>query len=243
MTSYVTHSLAFIKNGVVKKSIDIKEVIESYQMSTNPMDRYTSFDYCYNYFKTNNNLTKDMEKSCLTLGFYLSSWGMYRGSSAILQRSVKTFEELIKYYDSLERNIWEIDADNYSDGNIEIILEVYAETRKLILPQNNSHLTLVTKILMGVFGFIPAFDRYFCSTFRDIFKAEKCGFTVVNRKSLILLRDFYQENFKEIDKFSSKTLTRDFISGDFTNINYSKSKIIDMYGFTKSYNKREIRKK
>ncbi|EKM28037.1 hypothetical protein VCHENC02_6024, partial [Vibrio harveyi] len=37
----------------------------------------------------------DMEKSCLALGFYLASWGMFRGSSFMLEKSAKNFENLV----------------------------------------------------------------------------------------------------------------------------------------------------
>ncbi len=72
------------------KQADIKLVIEDFKLKSNPDDRYTSFDYCYNYFRTTNDLNQDIEKSCLVLGFYLASWGMFRGSSFLLQHSIKT---------------------------------------------------------------------------------------------------------------------------------------------------------
>jgi len=71
---------------------DIETAVNKYKSQSNPDDRYTSFDYCYNYFRTTNDLTQDIEKSCLVLGFYLASWGMFRGSSFLLQKSIKHFE-------------------------------------------------------------------------------------------------------------------------------------------------------
>ena len=59
---------------MIKKDIEL--VVNKFKSQLNPNDRYTSFDYCYNYFKTTKDLTKDFEKSCLMLGFYLASWGM-----------------------------------------------------------------------------------------------------------------------------------------------------------------------
>ena len=71
---------------------DIETAVNKYKSQSNPDDRYISFDYCYNYFRTTNDLTQDIEKSCLVLGFYLASWGMFRGSSFLLQKSIKHFE-------------------------------------------------------------------------------------------------------------------------------------------------------
>lgn len=206
-------------------------IIEKFKAKSEPTDRYTSFDYCYNYFKTTENLKNDLEKSCLVLGFYLASWGMLRGSSFLLQKSVKHLQPIIEYYSTLYKEIWEIDIDNYSENNILKIVDIYKNSKELIIDNNNSHLTLVTKILLGVFGFIPAFDQYFCKTFKTV-TDNKCGFTTVNFKSLNLLSEFYFNNKLEIDKISKNTFTTDFITGTKTNIHYPKAKIVDMYGFT-----------
>jgi len=54
---------------------NLNEIIASeFKSKSETTDRYTSFDYCYNYFKRNNDFTNDIEKSCLVLGFYLASW-------------------------------------------------------------------------------------------------------------------------------------------------------------------------
>jgi hypothetical protein len=92
-------------------------------------------------------------------------------------------------------------------------------------------LTLITKILLGVFGFIPAFDNFFCNSFRAIAEGQ-CGFRSVNQKSLSFIKTFYEANKTTIDRLSDETFTTDFITGRKTTLNYPKAKIIDMYGFT-----------
>jgi hypothetical protein len=213
---------------------NLNEIIASeFKSKSETTDRYTSFDYCYNYFKRNNDFTNDIEKSCLVLGFYLASWGMLRGSSFLLQKSVKHFQNLIEYYSTLDKKIWEIDLDTYDDTTILKILEIYQKTKEAIITKENTHLTLITKILLGVFGFIPAYDQYFCNTFRKIFE-KKCGFSVVNSNSLNCLKEFYDNNKLTIDNVAENTFTTDFLSGQKTNITYPKAKIVDMYGFTNS---------
>jgi hypothetical protein len=49
--------------------------------------RDRSYDHCYNYFAATKHPTRDMEKSCAILGFYLASWGMYRGSSYLFNET------------------------------------------------------------------------------------------------------------------------------------------------------------
>ena len=214
---------------------NLEKHIEEFKNKTDVTDRYTSFDYCYNYFKNTKDLTIDIEKSCLVLGFYLASWGMFRGSSFLIQKSVKHFQKLIEYYSTLEKDIWCIDVDNYSRENNYKIVEIYNETKEKIIFYSNSHMTLTTKILLGVFGFIPAYDKYFCKSFNEIFK-NRCGFSVMNIKSLNCLKEFYDANKTIIDNLANNTYTTDFITGQKTNITYPKAKIIDMFGFTNGLN-------
>ncbi|MCF8373416.1 MAG: hypothetical protein K9H64_17490 [Bacteroidales bacterium] len=213
------------------KSSDIELVIDNYKSKLKPNDRYSSFDYCYNYFRTTNDLTKDIEKSCLVLGFYLASWGMFRGSSFLLQKSVKHFEPAILCIATFDKSVWEIDVDCYDDNNIQTIIKIYKNIKICLINNNNSDLTLITKILLGVFGFIPAFDNNFCVAFRAISDGQ-CGFRKLNIKSLSFIKAFYESNKNTIDRLSSETYTTDFITGKKTTINYPKAKIIDMYGFT-----------
>jgi len=213
------------------KRTDIELVIEDFKSKSKSDDRYTSFDYCYNYFRKTNDLTQDIEKSCLVLGFYLASWGMFRGSSFLLQKSAKHFEPTIQYIATLDKSVWDIDADNYNEKNIQIIIKMYNNIKHLIISEKQSDITLITKILLGIFGFIPAFDNNFCNSFRKISEGQ-CGFRKLNIKSLTFIKAFYESNRNIIDKLSEETYTKDFISGQKTTLNYPKAKIIDMYGFT-----------
>jgi hypothetical protein len=209
---------------------DIETIVNKFLSKSNPDDRYTSFDYCYNYFRTKD-LTKDIEKSCLTIGFYLASWGMFRGSSFLLQKSVKHFQSTIQYIATLENSVWKIDVHNYDEKNIQTIIKIYKDIKDRLILNGNADLTLITKILLGVFGFVPAFDNYFCNTFRVISNGQ-CGFRNVSPKSLIFIKRFYEANQQTIDKLSKQAFTTDFETGNKTELNYPKAKIIDMYGFT-----------
>jgi hypothetical protein len=113
-------------------------------------------------------------------------------------------------------------------------------------PTDNPTTTLITKIMLGVFGLIPAYDNYFKKTFRDISKSQGYSFKFSSfnsveslKKSLDIIYDFYIENKKVIDELSSKTFTKDFLSEENTALNYKKAKIIDMYGFYTAYKKQD----
>lgn len=225
---------------------DIKEVVlDLFHKECTPEHRYASFDYCYNYFQgsTAEQLETDMEKSCLELSFYLASWGMLRGSSFLLRKSARHYVPLIEYFIRLkeeEHDIWNIDANSYSNNSINTILEVYDEIRKLIIGREevNRHIVLITKIMLGVFGCIPAFDEYFTRTFRDICREMpgRNGFRSVNKNSLRHIKKFYEANQEVIEELRNEIHTLDFATGKPTDRKYSRAKIIDMYGFAKSFN-------
>jgi len=225
-------------------------VLKLFRKECTPTHRYASFDYCFNYFQNSpvDLLEVDIEKSCLELAFYLASWGMLRGSSFLLKKSIKHYEPLIKYIIQLKKsnhNIWKIDANNYDSDSIQTILEVYKNITNLIMENDKSkrHLVLTTKIMLGVFGCIPAFDQYFTDTFREICKnfPNYNGFRSVNKTNLMHIKEFYNANKEDIENLRNNIYTIDFNTGKFTKTKYTRAKIIDMYGFAKGfYQKYEI---
>jgi hypothetical protein len=216
-------------NGQKMIRTDIEKIVRKYISQTGPYDRYTSFDYCYNYFHTTNDLNKDIEKSCLTLGFYLASWGMYR-KSFLKDKSVKIFQKTIQYIAKQDKSVWKIDVDSYNKENIRKIIKIYNGIKKELIPNGKAHQTLVSKVLLGVFGFIPAFDTYFRNSFRKISEG-RCSFSKVDKNSLNCIKEFYDSNRAIIDKLSKETFTTDFVNRQNLTTNYPKAKIIDMYGF------------
>ncbi|UOQ80344.1 MULTISPECIES: hypothetical protein [Hymenobacter] len=211
--------------------IGLEKIVKQFKINLSPNQRYASFDYCYNYFLNTENPLEDIEKSCLVLAFYLASWGMLRGSSFLLNKSIKHYQATIQLIASIDKSAWNIDVINYDTKNIQEILHIYREVKKCIISGSNADLTLVTKILLGVFGFIPAFDTYFCATFKKMYR-KRCAFRKLNADSLEYIREFYESNKLAIDKLALETFTIDFVSGLETTTNYPRAKIIDMYGFT-----------
>lgn len=215
---------------------DISVVINEFKSKSNPNDRYTSFDYCYGYFLKNkgSDLVNNMEYSCLSLGFYLASWGMLRGSSFLLEKSVKHYQPTIEYISTLKKDTWDIDVDSYCDENYEIIMDIYNNLKDTLEIKNHAHLTIITKVMLGVFGIIPAFDDYFVKSMKNIF-GSRSGFSSVSIKSLNNIKEFYSANEIAINDIAKDTFLTNFDTGQRTTLNYPKAKIIDMYGFTFGY--------
>lgn len=82
---------------------------------------------------------------------------------------MKIYEELLHELVSFDSKIWGIDVNDYANGDsVALILQCYDMIKNTLI-KDKRHLVLATKIMMGVFGCIPAYDQYFSSTFRSLF--------------------------------------------------------------------------
>ncbi len=197
--------------------IDVEGNLAIYLGDRMPTARYASFDYCFNHFQQNRTEFASpamMELSCLHLGFYLASWGMYRGSADLLQRSVKRLEPVVEALSAANPEAWEIDADRHTDAAMSVVLET---ARRLRLALGGASDTLVTKIMLGVFGCVPAFD---------VNVKGALGATTFGRKSLSKIARFYSAHADVIEAHGVRTL--DFSTGSATDIRYTRAKVIDM---------------
>lgn len=214
--------------------MDIRSNIETYLAGDGssgglqPTERYASFDYCYNYFQSFREqgrvhdlaAPEHIQASCLQLGFYLASWGMLRATSFLLQKSVKHYEPLIREVATFPPAIWDIDVDRYTDATISLIHDCERMIVRTIGQGRRVTITLVTKIMLGIFGNVPAFDSYFKQGF---------GVTTFSAGSLRRIARFYQEYQVVFDTCQIHTI--DFASGQPTHRLYPKAKLIDMACF------------
>ena len=211
----------------IEKNIQVFMAGNNYSQGIMPTDRNASFDYCFNYFqhfRENRRLDqladpRQIQTSCLQISFYLASWGMLRGSSLLLQKSIKFYEPLIQYIARTPRDLWEIDVDNYSPENIRLLLASRREIFYALQPCNATD-TLVTKIMLGVFGNVPAFDSVFKRGF---------GVSAFGRKALAKIQKFYTEYQETIEKCRIRTV--DFDTGKPTDRFYTRAKVIDIIFF------------
>ena len=110
-------------------SIDIEGNVTTYIRTRTPAARYTSFDYCFNYFQSHRGEVgalaspTGMQLSCLHLWAYLASWGMLRGP-ALLASSMKCLAPVIDVIVSADSRLWQVDAHNYTFENIDLILDL-----------------------------------------------------------------------------------------------------------------------
>ncbi|WP_298536796.1 hypothetical protein [uncultured Algibacter sp.] len=72
----------------------MKNTIEKYiSLNNKQFGRYNSWNHCYKAF---GNPKLDNNTLSLNLAFYLASWGMYRGSSGLLQKDYKIHIGVVK---------------------------------------------------------------------------------------------------------------------------------------------------
>lgn len=142
----------------------------------------------------------------------------------IYYKSSKVYEEVITKI-SEERSLWEIDVDNYTEENIDAILIFSSELKDIFGKcKVKATDTLTTKIMMGAFGCVPAFDINFKTAIKE---------NELRERSLIKVKEFYDRNRKTIDNYigTDEFKTFDRATGGKV-FNYKKAKIIDMIGVT-----------
>ena len=82
--------------------------------------------------------------------------------------------------------------------------------------KNNLSDTLITKILMGTLGCVPAYDRYFVTGIRS----QNVAIGTYNIKSILQLVDFYEKNIEQLDSVQKNFNVADML--------YPQMKILDM---------------
>lgn len=206
---------------------DILSTIKRYSKGIliDEFHRYKSWEICNEAF----NSQPVTDAHALHLAFYLASWGMYRGSSGLLQKNhlihKETVRQIIQNTQHLNCNIdKEISREQISEimqfkELLSIIYKKINYTRgsaveKPISPTD----TLLSKIMLGTLACVPAYDRYFIDGLRAIGLK---NFTFGDN-SLKELFDFVEANQKEIEECQIYMVSN-------TKKHYSIMKILDMY--------------
>ena len=125
---------------------------------------------------------------------------------------------LIEVIANSPAEIWEMDAHSYGDGSCPVVFEEARRIRAAL--HSGASNTLVTKIMLGTFGCVPAFDTYF---------KKGLGVATFGSKALRRVGEFYNANAEIIERNRVQTL--DFNSGRATERRYTRAKVIDMIFF------------
>ena len=171
--------------------------------------RYLSWRHCYNVFSKNRNVVNEqtLDYLSLHLAFYLASWGMYRGSTFLLQKDYKIHIPVVKIIQEEQYNpLFAISAEELmKEENRILLVDNLSERIKNYYKQeppvfkgrvNNATDTLITKILLGTLGCVPAYDDYYT---RSV-KKYNISSGIYNKKSVEKVARFYCDNAEKFEK-------------------------------------------
>lgn len=171
--------------------------------------RSRSWEHCYRVFRdARTDPSPDFDYSSLHLAFYLASWGMYRGSSFLLQKDYKVLvpivEEVLKSeYDCL----FGLACTDLRNNDVrDQLMKLYDDIANYFRPirdqvagreiESPVSPVLITKILMGTLGCVPAYDRFFV----DGIKEHKVTTGEYSLKSVLKLADFYEAHNDRLEE-------------------------------------------
>jgi hypothetical protein len=147
---------------------------------------------------------------------------MMRGSGGLHRRSLRELAPVVQAIAREPHESWELDVPGYP-GTGAIAILALADRIRMAFSVAASPV-LVSKTLLGVFGCVPAFDRFFRLGF---------GAAGFNHTTLSQISAFYAANADTLD--ATRIPTLDFTTRRDTSRYYTRAKIIDMIFFEEGY--------
>ena len=207
---------------------DLKCMIDAYWEEVNEDKRYSSFDFCYNYFHSHqgNLVGMNMQTSCMQLWSYLASWGMIVRGNEIQNKNFSCLKDVVKYINE-HTEFYNLSIDD--DAYVKQMMNLYQGIKTALNFKQPNQKTLITKIILGVYACCPAMDSRFSKTF---------GISVLKdlrKKDLEKIVSFYKSNESTLKLMLKAPKNKCFaFDGGKTSLPYTISKLIDMYGFQKN---------
>ncbi len=212
------------------------------ELQEHTASRYRSWEYCYTqFYEARQNPEKsNVDNLSLHLAFYLASWGMYRGSSFLLQYDYTIHTSVVKeilkseYSTLFGLECKELNNEQTSsllkklNSEISTIYNPFRlELKETEVTQDISNI-LVSKVLLGTLGCVPAYDRFFV----DAVKKNEVTTGNYNIASLHKLIKFYEEHQEKLEKLRSEFLIKYEFDGEEKTLDYPQMKLLDI-GFWK----------
>lgn len=211
-------------------------ILEFYaRLTADPHHRFRSWGHCYKYFRLirTGRISLDVDTAALHLGFYLASWGMYRGSF-LLWKDYKLHRYAIR---GLFRNeyglLWNLDYARIRDKDsmADLLLDLADRLRhsyEINLPLVNAAKqlspvtdTLATKILLGTLACTPAYDKFV----RKGLHADGIRFSHLNKRNILDLWSFCNDHDEEFRNVQLRIREN--------GVKYPLMKLVDMYFWTR----------
>jgi hypothetical protein len=206
------------------RSVKISQQIRAFYKKIEEDDhhRYRSWEHCYSFFqrKGRQGIIAQRDDAAVQLGFYLASWGMYRGSSYLLQQAYTVHLAVIdclgqERFDPLWKS--EFGSADEDTTLVNLIL-VAAEAVKVAYKKFQATDTLKTKVLLGTLGCLPACDLYFRRGLRN----DGLEYSKLNKPFVNRILQFCRKN---LDVLQTEQKRIEAVKG----IHYPLMKLVDMY--------------
>lgn len=203
---------------------DIHEKVAAYHGKIEGITnyRYRSWEHCYAFFQKAGQagLAAHREHAALQLGFYLASWGMYRGSCFLLQYDYTAHLPVVDHLTLNCQQLWDTDFGS-SDDHFDLIPDILALKDAIwdaYGPCGQPTDTLLTKVILGTVGCLPATDRFF----RRGWQARKLKYSWPNRKFAERVLKFSLDHLVELRSEQARIKS-------ITGAHYPLMKLVDMY--------------
>ena len=192
----------------------IDELIEAAQTfyddaRANENGRSRSWEHCYRVFRDAwTDPSPDCDYLSLHLAFYLASWGMYRGSSFLLQKDYKVLTPIVEKILKPEYDcLFGLACTDLRNNDVrDQLMKLYDDIANYFRPirdqvagreiESPVSPVLITKILMGTLGCVPAYDKFFV----DGIKEHKVTTGEYSLKSVLKLADFYEAHNDRLEE-------------------------------------------
>lgn len=167
-----------------------------------PHSRFFSWDHSHAHWLKYVKGGTDDDHAALHLAFYLASWGMYRGSSALLQRDYRVLVPVVRFLrNQAQERDW-ADCMLTSDNPVaaaEAIRELSLGLNATLEPQliefgRPPSDTLLSKILLNTLVCVPAWDRNVKLALRALPGLTHRGSNGFNVKFLVEVTDLLRQN-------------------------------------------------
>ena len=191
--------------------------------------RSRSWEHCYRVFRdARTDPSPDYDYLSLHLAFYLASWGMYRGSSFLLQKDYKVLSPVVEKVLKPEYDcLFGVACTDLREPEVRVmhtkLYDYIADYFRPIRDEATGRVVaspvspvLVTKILMGTLGCVPAYDRFF----QDGVATHKVTTQEYSLKSVLRLVDFYEEHNDRLEEARRGMQCED--------LTYPQMKLLDM---------------
>jgi len=154
-------------------------------------DRGKSWEHCYAFYSNYRDIRKDeglLDQAALHLYCYLGSWGMFR-NSFLMQTDYKFFVPIARVLTTASDTLWRSDllwedlSNEREESNLRLLFEFYEKLHDTIEQEKKGIYresgvnkiggttdTLMTKIIMGTMGCVPAYDENFRKGLKNILK-------------------------------------------------------------------------